>query len=82
MIPKDKLKHFIVGALIASLTYYYTGSQTLMWVITLVFAIGKELIDLLDSKRSSHPEVWDSIATCIPAMIITLLIWQFPNLQH
>jgi hypothetical protein len=80
MIPKDKIKHFLVG-IVAAPCYLISSSQTFMWLVILILALGKEAVDALDSKKTTHAEFMDIVATCLPAMIISLLIWLYPNLQ-
>ena len=75
MIPnlfaKDKLQHFVAGAVIAAVLYPFIGHYALLIVV--VIGLIKEYV--FDVISPSHdPDIWDAIATALGALLVSLIV--------
>ena len=72
-IPYDKLQHFAVGALIASLVVIITGSLALAGAAVLLAGAGRELYDACHPD-TNMADIWDVVATCAGWIPVALVV--------
>lgn len=71
-IPKDKLLHFIAGALIVALCAFIKGFAPYAWVAGVVAGMLKEFFD---SRGNGSVEVLDFAATTAGALTMQMAVW-------
>lgn len=71
-IPKDKLLHFIAGALIVALCAFVKGFAPYAWVAGVVAGVLKEFFD---SRGNGSVEVLDFAATTAGALAMQMAVW-------
>ena len=71
-IPKDKLLHFIAGALIVALCAFVKGLAPYAWVAGVVAGALKEFYD---SRGNGSVELLDFAATTAGALTMQMAVW-------
>lgn len=71
-IPKDKLLHFIAGALIVALCAFVKALAPYAWVAGVVAGALKEFYD---SRGNGSVEVLDFAATTAGALTMQMAVW-------
>ena len=75
-LKKDKLKHFIVGFIIALLVYLATKDQTISaWVVIASGALKEVVWDKVLKKGT--PEFYDFVATFFGWILLSLIVTLF-----
>ena len=71
MIPQDKVKHFIVGAIASIVVYVATFDATIAIAFSALLGIGKEIYD---GEGHGTVEVADAVATALGGVVVVILI--------
>lgn len=71
MIPQDKIKHFIAGAIASIVVYVVTFNVTIAVALSALLGIGKEVYD---SRGHGTVEVADAVATVLGGVVGAILI--------
>lgn len=79
MLPKDKLQHLIVGAVVSVIILILTGSVLAAILASSGVGIGKEVYDLLNKDKHT-PEILDAIATSYGGMLVAFIFDVIRNL--
>jgi hypothetical protein len=69
----DKLLHFAVGAVIATLVVIVTGSLALAGAAVLLAGAGRELYDAYHPDTNTA-DIWDVVATCAGWIPVALVV--------
>ena len=70
-IPRDKLLHFIAGAIASIVVYVVTFNVTTAVAFSALLGIGKEVYD---SRGHGTVEVLDAVATVVGGVVGAILI--------
>ena len=71
MIPQDKVKHFIVGAIASIVVYVVTFNATIAISFAVLLGIAKEAYD---AQGHGTVEVLDAVATALGGVVGTVII--------
>ena len=71
MIPQDKIKHFIAGAIASIVVYVATSNATIAVSLSALLGISKEVYD---SRGHGTVEVLDAVATVAGGVVGAILI--------
>lgn len=73
-LPKDRLLHFIAGALIVALCAAVRGFAPFAWTAAVLAGVLKECHD---SKTGGNADVWDFAATATGAFTMQSFVWSY-----